>query len=128
MKTHRILPLAGVLASWLIAACSGDSSPAPAASGAGGASMSATTTTSSTGNAGTSTVATTGGGGGSGGGTGGGPAAAFVSHFDLSQGQLPEGLAITNGVPYVGLAVTSQIAKVNVADGTLTQFATLPKP
>jgi len=127
MKTHRILPLAGVLASWLIAACSGDSSPAPAASGAGGASTSATTTTSSTGNAGTSTVAT-GGGGGSAGGTGGGPSAAFVSHFDLSQGQLPEGLAITNGVPYVGLAVTSQIAKVNVADGTLTQFATLPKP
>jgi hypothetical protein len=37
-------------------------------------------------------------------------------------------LAIRDGVPYVGLAVTSQIAKVNLSDGTLSQFATLPKP
>jgi sugar lactone lactonase YvrE len=46
----------------------------------------------------------------------------------MAKAQLPEGLAILDGVPYVGLAVTSEIAKVNLTDGSLTTFATLPKP
>jgi sugar lactone lactonase YvrE len=66
--------------------------------------------------------------GGAGGTAGGVATARFAARFDLSKAQLPEGLAIGNGVPYVGLAVTSEIAKVNLSDGTLATFATLPKP
>ena len=52
----------------------------------------------------------------------------LVAPFQVSKGELPEGLAIGDGVPYVGLAPTGQIAKVNLADGSLSAFASLPAP
>jgi len=53
---------------------------------------------------------------------------ALLGAFEVSKGQLPEGLAVADGVPYVGLAPTGQIAKVSLADGSLSEFATLPTP
>jgi sugar lactone lactonase YvrE len=68
--------------------------------------------------------------GGSGGAAGGNSSvtAQFAAHFDPTKGQVPEGLAVLNGVPYVGFAATSEVAKVNLADGTFSTIATLPKP
>jgi len=51
-----------------------------------------------------------------------------VASFDVSKGELPEGLAVAGGVPYVGLAPTGQISKVNLSDGSLSPFAKLPSP
>jgi sugar lactone lactonase YvrE len=51
-----------------------------------------------------------------------------VASFDVSKGELPEGLAIADGVPYVGLAPSGQISKVNLSDGSLSPFAKLPTP
>jgi sugar lactone lactonase YvrE len=49
-----------------------------------------------------------------------------VASFDASQGQLPEGLAITDhGTMYVGFAPTGQIVKVSL-HGTVSPVATLP--
>src|SRR5258706_4046151 len=52
----------------------------------------------------------------------------LVAPFQVSKGELPEGLAIGDGVPYVRLAPSGQIAKVNLADGSLSAFASLPAP
>jgi sugar lactone lactonase YvrE len=52
----------------------------------------------------------------------------LVAPFEVAKGELPEGLAIGDGVPYVGLAPTGQIGKVNLSDGSLSTFATLPAP
>jgi sugar lactone lactonase YvrE len=63
-------------------------------------------------------------------GTGGVSVAApeLVASFDVSKGELPEGLAVADGVPYVGLAPTGQISRVNLSDGSLSPFAKLPSP
>jgi len=54
--------------------------------------------------------------------------AMFVSRFDVSKGQLPEGLAIRDGIPYMGLAPSGEIDKVELSNGSLSAFATLPAP
>ncbi len=51
-----------------------------------------------------------------------------VSAFDGSKGELPEGLAIKDGVAYVGFAPTGTIEKIDLASGKRTSFAQLPHP
>lgn len=54
---------------------------------------------------------------------------AFISQFDASKGQLPEGLAITKaGDAFVGFAPLGEIVRVNLADGKATPFGSVPKP
>ena len=56
-----------------------------------------------------------------------GPRVRTVVSFDASQGQLPEGVAVTDrGAIYVGFAPTGEIVKVHL-DGTISHVATLPK-
>lgn len=55
------------------------------------------------------------------------PTAELVADFDLSKSELPEGIVVQNGVPYVGLALTSQIARVDTGSGKWSLFGTLPK-
>ena len=145
--TELSTAIVAIGAALVLSACSSDSdSGSPAAAGGTSAAAGSRATAGSsattagndgtaageTGNAdagtgGTSSNADAGAGGTP---TGGSPAltATFASKFDLSKSQLPEGLAIRAGIPYVGLAPTGEIDKVNLADGTLSAFATLPAP
>lgn len=57
----------------------------------------------------------------------GDPTVETVVSFDPAQGELPEGLAITDrGVVYVGFAPTGEIVKVT-DDGSVAPVATLPR-
>ena len=56
-----------------------------------------------------------------------GPRVRTVVSFDAAQGQLPEGVAVTDrGAIYVGFAPTGEIVKVR-PNGTVSHVATLPK-
>ncbi len=127
---HAATALVAACAAFAVTACSSDdSNPAASTTGSGGSD----TTTATTGSGGTTM---TGGSGGAAGGTSSmdsgsdaGPLTAqFVAQFDPTKGQVPEGLAIRDGIPYLGFAATSEVTKVNLADGTFTTIATLPKP
>lgn len=50
--------------------------------------------------------------------------------FDPSKGQLPEGLALSpdGKTAYVGYAITGEIVKVTLADGTVAPFGKVPTP
>src|SRR5579862_8026710 len=52
----------------------------------------------------------------------------MVTTFDPAAGELPEGVATKDGFAYVGFAPLGEIAKVDLATGTKTHFAKLPKP
>jgi sugar lactone lactonase YvrE len=54
--------------------------------------------------------------------------AELVAPLDVAKFELPEGMAVRDGIPYIGLAPTSQILRVNPESGTAEPFATLPKP
>jgi sugar lactone lactonase YvrE len=53
-----------------------------------------------------------------------------VASFDPTKSELPEGLAIdpTGTTAYVGFAPTGQIVQVSLADGTVTDYGTVPTP
>src|SRR6267142_7011348 len=134
MKTIRTRILAssqaaarlGVCAALVVTACSSSdtdpgTAPTTSAAGSGGSSV-------ATGSGGGGMTAGSGGVGGIGTTDAGAPTAQLVARFDQNKGQLPEGLAIRDGAPYVGFATTSEVAKVDVANGTFTTFANLPKP
>jgi hypothetical protein len=52
----------------------------------------------------------------------------MVAAFDPAAGELPEGVATRDGFAYVGFAPLGEIARVDLATGTRTRFAKLPKP
>jgi sugar lactone lactonase YvrE len=56
------------------------------------------------------------------------PQAELVAKLDVTRGELPEGMAVLAGVPYLGLAPTSQILRVNLESGAAEPFGTLPAP
>ncbi len=108
----------------VLAACSGGQIlPPPLGNGGGGGTASGTTTGD------TSSAAGTGGGTT---GTGGAAPAElkWVAKLDASKFQLPEGLAMNaaGDTAYVGLAPTGQVLQIKVADGTVSDFGTVPPP
>jgi sugar lactone lactonase YvrE len=54
------------------------------------------------------------------------PTIAVVSRFDPARGELPEGLTIVDGVPYVGMAPTSEVVRIDPVTGARSPFGTLP--
>jgi sugar lactone lactonase YvrE len=54
------------------------------------------------------------------------PVVSVVSRFDVARRQLPEGITIVDGVPYVGLALTSEIVRVDPASGAWAVHGRLP--
>lgn len=107
----------------VLAACSGGQILPPPLSNGGGGGMAAGTTS------GDMSTATAGTGGG---GTGGAAPAElkWVAKLDASKFQLPEGLAMNaaGDTAYVGLAPTGQILQIKVADGTVSDFGSVPMP
>jgi sugar lactone lactonase YvrE len=53
------------------------------------------------------------------------PASAWEVRFDAAAGQLPEGLAVRDGVTYVGMATLQEV--VRSVDGVTEPFATFPR-
>jgi len=53
------------------------------------------------------------------------PSLDVVAHFDPAQGQLPEGLAVRDGVAYVGFAPAASVVTVDAA-GHVAPYATVP--
>lgn len=51
-----------------------------------------------------------------------------ITAFDGAVGELPEGLALKDGAAYVGFAPTGTIDKIDLAKGTRSTFAQLPRP
>jgi sugar lactone lactonase YvrE len=125
MRSALVFALIG--AGAILTACDdGQILPPPLGTGgAGGTGATATTSTTATS---TSSATGTGGSGGTGGAM---PAAlAWVAKLDVSKFQLPEGLAMNaaGDTAYVGLAPTGQILKINIADGKVSDFGTVPPP
>lgn len=56
------------------------------------------------------------------------PSAELVAHFDAQAGELPEGLALTNGAAFVGFAPTSRVVKVDLTTGQSADYGQLPAP
>jgi sugar lactone lactonase YvrE len=86
-----------------------------------------------TGGSGGGTGGTATGGGGTGGtatgggGTGGTAAAPeFVKQLDAAKFEFAEGLFVSKGVAYVGLAALGKVIKIDVADGTVSDFGAIP--
>lgn len=52
----------------------------------------------------------------------------FVSHFDASAGELPEGLVVDKVAAYVGFAPTSRVLRVDLTSGVATEYGSLPRP
>lgn len=52
----------------------------------------------------------------------------FVARFDASAGELPEGLAVTSDVAFVGFAPNSRVVRVDLATGAPAPFGELPAP
>lgn len=124
-----------LLGAGVLAACGGGSGlNYPPDAGTGGATSSSDASTGDV----TSTVASTstgtGGSGGSGGsgGTGGATPGmlSVVTDFDITKQQIPEGIALNTAedTAYIGLALTGQIVKVNLADGKVSDFGSVPAP
>ena len=105
-----------------------DASDATTSAGAGGdfASTTSSSTAATTGSGG----GTTGSGGGTTGSGGAMPMLAWVSELDATKGELPEGLVVNaaGDTAYVGYAPTGQIVKINLADGKVTPFGSVPPP
>ena len=53
------------------------------------------------------------------------PSLDVVAHFDPAQGQLPEGLAVRDGIAYVGFAPAASVVTVD-AGGHVAPYATVP--
>ena len=51
-----------------------------------------------------------------------------LATFDPAAGELPEGVTLKDGFAYAGFAPLGEIAKVDLATGTKTTFANIPKP
>jgi sugar lactone lactonase YvrE len=129
MRTNTLIQLFSITAITTgLVACGDDTETS---------STSSTSTTATTGTTGTATSTATsttgaggnggsGGGGGSGGAGGAAPGLSFIAEFDPAMGELPEGLAVVGTDAYVGFAGLGSIVKVDLTNGTVASFATVP--
>jgi sugar lactone lactonase YvrE len=125
-----VMGASALAASAILTACSGGQIlPPPLPDGGGGAGGGGATTS----DAATTDSSSASGTGGGATGTGGAMPAAvatWVAKLDSSKFQLPEGLAMNaaGDTAYVGIAPTGQVLKINVADGVVSPFGTVPAP
>jgi sugar lactone lactonase YvrE len=102
------------LGSSLVACSGGDASTAGTGGGAGA--TSSPSSSSASGAAGT--------GGGGGGAAPGAPT--FITHFDATKSELPEGLLVDGTKAYVGYAPLGKIVQVDLQSGAVTEFGNIP--
>jgi sugar lactone lactonase YvrE len=105
---------------WIVSGCGTDNGTS--GSGSGGSDSSSSSSSSSTSSSSASSSGST--------GTGGGLSAAptFVTHFDPAKGEQPEGLYTVGNKAYVGWAGLGKIETVDLLDGTVKDFGSIPAP